>query len=214
MRRHWLSGFVATILLLGAMSANAAPIEFVGLDIPQGINFAKDNQNSFGYVTALKVGSASPGGVTADLSVTPGGQTNFPKVIGVISDVSWAGGHGDRMAFQVAISTANRQRLAAMLHKNLTDTSVELAFVVYSYDPAKRNWYVSFASSGNDTLKGLVAKDGAKLAIAVGEKNADVAAPELWNLSFSVMPKPMKQSINFCVGDQRCAIKTWGVAVN
>jgi len=184
-------------------------------DVTQGFNFQKDAQCLIGHITSLKIGGGEEGGFKNDLTVTkPTDITGEKvKVVGVISNIYWEGGHSDPIMFDCRVSTDNKQEGLILQHKDLSNTSVEFSYVIYDYDPKEKKFYPSFHTNETD-LNGLVAKSGGELDLAIDmDQASDVVSPKNYSLILGVMPTEEEQAVHVAVGDGLNFVKKWGVTV-
>lgn len=180
--------------------------------IKQGFNFYKDNQDTIGHITGLKIGSET---YATDMKVqnpTAIKEGELVKVVGVVSAIRWDGGFADPITFTCQIGFENAKTAAVQTHKELTDTSVELKFDIYKYDPKAKKYYKCF-HTGDADIKGLIEKNQGKLELEIDmeAQNREVPSPINFELYLSVMPKEEKQSIHLAVADTAKLVKAWGV---
>ncbi|MBJ7553417.1 hypothetical protein [Marinomonas spartinae] len=181
-------------------------------DVSQGFNFQKDAQCLIGHITSLKIGDKE---FKKDLAVTV--PTNITgdkvKVVGVISNIYWEGGHSDPIMFDCRVSTDNKQAGLTLQHKDLSNTSVEFSYVIYDYDPKEKKFYPNFHTNETD-LNGLVAKSGGELDLYIDMDQAtDVVSPENYSFILGVMPTEEEQEVHFAVNVSAKFVKKWGVTV-
>lgn len=177
-----------------------------------GFNFKKDQQDRVGHITSLTLGSKE---YAADLQVTVptaiGGDK--VKVVGVLSDVYWPGGHAHPLIFNFRISTTNKQQTMVLRDTELSDTTVKVKFVVYEYDPNSKKYYTSFHSNEKE-LTGLINKHGGALDINIDPNPApDVPSPLNYHVSLGVMPDENEQEVHRAVSTSDKYVKKWGVTV-
>lgn len=201
-------------MVLATTPAKAAEIAFESLSTRTAFNLARDAQQPIGYITTLQIGGTN---LASDLNVVEptGGAT--VGVAGVLSSVRWPGGQGDPITFTAQISTRNKQLVANLLRKSLSNTSVVFDIVVYGYDPLARKYFPSFMRStfftATTPLQAVLAKNGGDIAIAIGEMSTEVQSPENWALTMAVLPQPIMQPLHFATSSQQKVVKRWGVAV-
>ena len=181
-------------------------------DISQGFNFQKDAQCLIGHLTELKIGDTD---FKKDLTVMDPTKIDKEKVkvVGVISHIYWEGGHADPILVNCRLSTDNKEGSILLQHKTLSNTEVKYAFVIYDYDPKKKEFYPSFHTD-TTALKGLVSKSGGELELAIDIGQAgDVVSPKNFNFFVSVMPAEEEQETHFAVNVSAKFVKKWGVTV-
>lgn len=201
-----------TILLLPVFNAPLFGAQSgYSCSVQQGFNFEKNEQVIVGHITYLKIGGKE---LKADISVTDPENVRIKrKVFGVLSAVYWNGGYADPVQFSLQISTDNKNTIAAMQHKSLSNTEVEVEFNVYDYDPKAKKYFKAFHSN-NVRLKGLIQKSGGELAFRVNmDQNMEVVSPKNYTLSIGVMPQDIFQNINLAVSVSNKWVKAWGVTV-
>ncbi len=183
--------------------ANAA-ITFGSMDLRQGFNYSKDVQNSYGYVSALTIGTTT---LPADLAISDGSSS---PVIGVLTSETWNGGVSDPIQLKFNVSTANSQALNNLLHTQLSNTNVSVAFRVNDYDPIAKKYFVALTGTTNP-LKGIVARNGTALQLTVASSpNTDVRSPQNWQVSLGVAPSATAQTLTFATSSTQSLVKRWG----
>jgi hypothetical protein len=182
-------------------------------NVSQAFNFKPDAQCLVGHITSLKIGDKE---YKKDLAVTTPSDIKGDKVkvVGVISNIFWEGGHADPIFFNCRVSTDNKEASILLQHTELSDTSVEYSFVIYDYDPKEKKFYPSFHTTDTD-LKGLVAKSGGELELGIDMDQAgDVISPKNYNFFLGVMPTEKEQEVHFAVNLSAKFVKKWGVTVS
>lgn len=179
--------------------------------VRQGFNFEKDAQICVGFVNYLKIADQM---LAQDLNVTdPQNVSNRLKVFGVLSSIYWNGGYADPVQFSCQVTTDNKNILATLVHKTLSNTEIEFAFTVYDFDPKQKKYYKAFHTDGV-TLKGLILKSGGELAMAIDNNaSGEVVSPKNYTFMLGVMPQDVAQQIHIAVSVSDKFVKTWGVAV-
>ena len=181
-------------------------------DISQGFNFQKDAQCLIGHLTELKIGDTD---YKKDLNVTDPTKVDGDKlkVVGVISNIYWEGGHADPVLVNCRLSTDNKQGSILLQHKSLSNTEVTYAFVIYDYDPKEKKYYPCFHCDST-ALKGLVAKNGGELDLAIDiDQAGDVVSPKNFNFFVGIMPIEEEQEAHYAVNVNAKFVKKWGVTV-
>jgi hypothetical protein len=177
----------------------------------QGFNFQKDQQVLVGHIVACKVGADQ---FDADLNVSnPEDASKLIKVFGIISSIYWAGGYADPVQFSCQVSNANKTKIAALTHKSLSNTEVLFKYNVYDFDPKEKKYYKCFHTNDAE-LKGLVAKSGGELIMAIDmDQSREVESPKNFNFSLGVMPQDTNMEIHVAVSLSDKFVKKWGVEV-
>jgi hypothetical protein len=197
-----------------------ADVKF-GCSIVQGFNLQKDSQEAVGHLISMKIGDGTPE-TKSDIKLQIPGSDTHEDCVGVIENVSWAGGHGDPIEVACNISTYNRQKIDLLRHQKLKNTNLEIKFAVWNYDPLAKKFFYCMAGWGEGAtapvlLKGLIRKEGDKLKMEIPETKpaTDVASPENWKCNFAIMPfTDEEQKILYATGDgDMKIIKPWGVKV-
>jgi len=115
-------------------------------DVVQGFVLDADYQGTFGYITALTMGSNS---LLADLTgKNPMSASTLPAV-GVLSEVEWNGEQMDPISFKAQISSVNKQTLAALLQQGPSSLTVKISFVVFDYDRTTFQFYKALSPLGS-----------------------------------------------------------------
>ncbi len=180
--------------------------------VDQGFNFRPDAQDYVGHLTKLKVAGKE---ISADLEVTNPEEITGDnvKVVGVMSQIDWAGGIAEPINIECQVSIKNKQTIALLQDSDLSDTSVEFQFKIYEYDPAKKKYFMCLHSNDTD-LKGLIAKEGSSLDMHVDlDASGEVVNPINFTFSIGIMPADEKQDIHKAVSVDGKYVQAWGVAV-
>lgn len=180
--------------------------------IVQGFNFQKDNQDTVGHITALKIGDVE---YKADLEVQDPMSIKDGKkvpVVGVVSAIRWQGGFAEAITYTAQVGFENAKSAAMQTHKELTNTAVEFKFNIYKYDPKKKEYYMCFHTK-DTALKGLIEKNGGELEFEmdIEEQCREVPSPINFELFLSVMPQEEEQEIHVAVAVDANLVKKWGV---
>ena len=181
-------------------------------DVSQAFNFQKDVQTPVGHINKLKVSNKK---LAEDIAITdPENVTGDPvKVVGVVSSMYWAGGYADSMQFGCQVSNANKLTLAVLSHSELSDTTVEVSYTIYDYDPDEKKYYKCFHTDGA-VLKGLVEKSGGDLNISIEtDQSAEVMSPKNFAFTLGVMPEDEAQEAHLAMSVSDKLVKVWGVSV-
>ncbi|MCP3941528.1 MAG: hypothetical protein GY710_08615 [Desulfobacteraceae bacterium] len=181
-------------------------------DVTQGFKLVPDAQVIVGHLTALTIADKK---IKADLAV--GNPEDIKgdkiKVVGVISKFGWEGGSTDPMDISCRVSVTNKQDIALLTHNELSDTTVTYQFIVYEFDPVKKQ-YFQCIHCGSTDLNGLVAKSGAKLALQVDtKKSIEVPSPENYALRLRIMPEETSQEVHLAIAVAAKWAKKWGIQV-
>jgi hypothetical protein len=179
--------------------------------VRQGFNFEKDAQILVGHIVYLKIGDSE---LKADLNVTdPEDVSKTIKVVGVTSSIFWQGGYADPVQFSCQVSTDNKNTMATLQHKSMSNTEVLFKFTTYDYDPKAKKYFKCF-HSGDDQLKGLIQKSGGELAMQIDmDQSMEVVSPKNYAFSLGVMPQDSQQAIQLAVSTDAKFAKQWGVSV-
>jgi len=179
--------------------------------VSQGFNFEKDQQPLVGHINSLKIGTQD---LKSDLSVAnPEDVIKMVSVFGVISSLYWGGGYSDPVQFGCQVSTPNKNLLATLVHKSLSNTEVVFAFTVYDYDPSQKKYYKCF-HTGDAKLNGLIYKSGGSLAMNMcTDQSMEVPSPKNYAFSLGVMPQDKDMAIQLAISVNDKFAKKWGVEV-
>ncbi|MEW5804190.1 MAG: hypothetical protein AB1847_19005 [bacterium] len=182
--------------------------------VSQGFNFEKDQQPLVGHINTLKIGDQE---LKSDLQLTdPLDVSKVPllTVFGVVNSIYWAGGYSDPVQFSCQVSTANKNLLATLQHKKLSNTEVIFSFTIYDYDPTAKKYYKCFHTDGKP-LEGLIYKSGGSLAMNMyTEQSMEVPSPKNYTFALGVMPKDKDDmAIQVAISETDKFAKKWGVGV-
>ncbi len=179
--------------------------------IEQGFNFQKDTQSRVGYITSLTIGKEE---FKADFKVTDPVEMDpdtKKDVVGVLELVYWQGGYVDPIFYYFRVSTSNKVIGKVLVDTKLDDTTVEINYVIYDYDPVEKKHYPSFHSE-EATLKGLISKNGESLDIEINQDNSkDIEAPLNYYMSLGVMAANEKQKAHYAQSVDAKYVKQWGM---
>jgi hypothetical protein len=178
----------------------------------QGFNFEKDNQAQVGHITSLKIGDKE---FKSDISVTdPEDVSKTVKIFGVMTQIYWAGGYADPVEMVGNISTDNKNVVATLLHKAMSNTEVEVGFTVYDYDPQQKKFFKCFHTN-EVKLRCLVYKSGGQLAMDLDpEQSTEVVSPKNYSFRLGAMPQDEAQEIHLAVSVSDKFVKQFGVEVS
>lgn len=198
------------------------------LDVEQAFNFNRSRQRAFGYVTMMAIGPGAPllPDFTEMSPLLPGGTANLSNstqtapglpVVGALASVRWELGTEDPIEFSLRISAKNQAAVLGFQYKTAAVVDVKIAFAVYEYSQASRNYYVAFGSAMMDRgspIMGQIVKstDRQGLDLEVGfEPATEVWAPQNFLLRFSMRPKTlMPQTLYLGTSPLGKMVKTWG----
>jgi hypothetical protein len=184
-------------------------------NVSHGFNFQKDTQEIVGHITSLKIGTTEYG---KDLAVQDptkiGDDKGKVKVVGILSYISWNGGYADPVLFDCRLSIKNKQTAALQQHTTLSNTNVEMSFIVYDYDPLSESFYPAFHTN-TQTVKGLLMKDSdGALGFQIEMDQAqEVESPKNFVFSLGVLPQETEQELHLAVSNSDKFVKKWGVTV-
>ncbi|GIW70585.1 MAG: hypothetical protein KatS3mg102_0127 [Planctomycetota bacterium] len=180
-------------------------------DVTQGYNLQRDAQVPVGYITKLKIGNVD---LAADQKVTTPAEGHAQKkVVAVLSALEWEGGQAQPINMTGNVSTANKQKISSLLHKDLAKTEVRIQMEVWEYDPLAKVYFKSFHTNDADLIA-LLAKEGETLKLEVQDTPAtDVVSPQNYEFTIGIMPVEQEFNIHLATGDQMPVVKLWGVAV-
>lgn len=179
--------------------------------VAQGFNFEKDAQDCVGHINSLKIGDKE---LKSDLTVTdPEDVSKTVKAFGILSSIYWKGGYADPVQFSCQISTDNKNIIATLVHKSMSNTEVDLAFTVYDYDPKEKKYYKCFHTNAVK-LACLIYKSGGELAMTLDmEQGAEVVSPKNYQFNLGAMPQDKAQEIHLAVSVSDKLVKQFGIAV-
>jgi len=180
------------------------------LDVFQGFNYKKDKQTKVGFITKMKVGTDE---LAVDITCKdPLNPATDLKVVAVLSQLMWETGTTDPVLFSGQICTNNKNKLAELGLKGLTNIEVVFQFICYDYDPTAKKYFKCFHAQDTD-MKGLIQKQGADLMLQVADDVAtEVQSPRNFAMTIGVKAQPISQALVVAVADQKNIVKQWGVA--
>jgi hypothetical protein len=179
--------------------------------VSQGFNFKKDEQMKVGHLNYLKIGDTV---VESDFEVTdPEDITKTKKVVGVMSNIAWAGGYAQPIIVDAQVSNRNKITIYDLTLKSLSNTSVEFSFDTYDYDPAEKKYFKCFHTDGK-ILNALTLKSGGNLVLRIAtDASGEIESPK--NFSFTLGALPAEQSaaqqIYIATSVNNKTVRRWGV---
>jgi hypothetical protein len=131
----------------------------------------------------------------------------------VVSSIYWEGWYTAPVKFSAQVTTDNKNKLATLAHKTLSNTEVEFMFTIYDYDRVAKVYYKCFQTNGIK-LKGLILKQPGELVFKIrDEASSEVPSPKNYTLVLGVMPQDLTQEIHIAIGKTNKVVKSWGVLV-
>ncbi|MEN6330948.1 MAG: hypothetical protein ABFD57_03050 [Smithella sp.] len=177
----------------------------------QGFNFKKDEQIVVGHLLTCKIGDQK---LEADITVTdPEDNKKDVSVVGVMTNISWAGGYAQPIIVDCQVSNKNKVSIYDLTLKSLSNTNLTFAFNIYNYDPADKKYFKCFHTDGKD-LNALVLKSGGDLVIRIAtDASSEVESPK--NFSFTLGAMPLEQSseqqVFVATSVKNKTVMRWGV---
>jgi len=183
------------------------------LDVYQGFNFKKDKQSPVGFITKMTIGDETvilnPDQETI-LNPEQPDQVLDTKVVGVLNHFLWETGVTDAIYLSGQISTSNKQVLAVALLGNWASIQVTFNYVVFEYDPLKKQYFKS--SWADAELKGVIEKNGEDLNLSVADDpSSEVQSPKNFTFQIGIKPATLEQSVNIATAHQKVIAKKWGI---
>jgi len=185
----------------------------------------------FGYVTDFEgLGLTAP--LAKDLvvhvpwtnasapSYTPVSISNHEAhVVGVIENISWAGGVGDAFTVSCYMSQENAHKLAALKQTALKTTAISsFGFWIASYDQEAKKWYEEIHPLAPTKIMGqLSAPSKTDIRLHIGDEGVKVSPAvdvKVYNVYFEVVPAA-NQTANFTIATSSSmkTVKGWGLVV-
>jgi hypothetical protein len=195
---------------LGSVDLYAVSIDFT-CNVENGFNYQIDQPATVGYITSLTIGTTTlhPDLTVKDPSMPTGSAIT---AVAVLSQFSWNAGPSDPLRFTGQISATNKQTLAALLSKPLTNSQVQIGFKVFQFDLMKKMYFTALAPSAGAGLKGtVVSGTPPKLAVAA-LPDGTVKSPLNFQMLLQTAPQSIAQSIQYTVAAGQTVVKNWGVA--
>lgn len=176
----------------------------------QGFNFKKDTQDPVGYLINLKIGTQDLAQSFTDL-VDPEDFSKKVKGVGVVTSCNWGGGLAEPINLTFQVHTKNQQALMVLVNSDLSNTEVEIAFDLYTYDNVKKKYFKCFHTDGKK-VKGMVFKSGGQLALNVSQyPDGSVPNPENFASAIGVMPAEDAQTLQWAASVDAKKALPWGV---
>lgn len=213
-----------------------APFNFA-CDLASGFVADPKSPRRFGYVVALD-GSGLPTPLAADLTVHPPFDASVvlaykalaysapsakvplgvAKVVGVIENLSWAGGVGDPIRIDFYVSQEIALQIKALQQTALKTSLVRsLAWWIADYDQEAKTWFEqAYPLGATGTVSGLIAgKENLLLDVNLKpvpvKDGIDVYA---YKVSIVVAPSTnVSYTLYFANSAQKKTVKSWGLVV-
>jgi hypothetical protein len=193
--------------------------------------FTKDPASTkrAGYLTSFNgLGLSSP--LVADLNVTTPYSGPAPaymglspitnnkvQVVGVIEDISWAGGAGDPISLSCYMSQENAHKLQALKKLPLKTTAISsLGWWVGNYDKLTKKWFEEMFPISPKIGASLLAaaKNDVRLNIADEPASLHGVGARIFNVHFEVMPAAnVVSQIHLETKPGQKVVKPWGIAI-
>lgn len=175
-----------------------------------GFNFRKDLQETIGHVTKLKIGDKELKADFTEGIKDPETESDV-KTVGVMSSFYWEGGYAQPLELSFQISITNKNEVATLLHTELKNIAVEVAFEVFEYDPEKKKFFKSIHTN-DQALKALLQVQGSERQLYLAdEQGAEVEQPLNYQVQIGVVPEEQVQEIHVAVATDHKFVKPWGV---
>ncbi|MBI4750043.1 MAG: hypothetical protein HY774_16280 [Acidobacteria bacterium] len=141
------------------------------------------------------------------------------SVVGILESLTWSGGKGDPLVFQVYVSQENASQLKNLMEKTLSSTSVnKLGLWILNFDEEAKSWYEEFYPVSPDTLNTQINAPGGKdIRLHVADSptkispNIDV---NVYKVEFEVVPGA-NQAFTFhnATSSAKHNVLSWGMKV-
>jgi len=179
------------------------------------LNFDRDEHDHVGHLLSFKLGTDVT--LTEDIALMEPTEHGDVDVCGVITELKWGGSPEDEMELSALISGANRQQVMNVVHKNVTEVSVKLDFVIYDYDNEATEWFTALTTKDTEISGFIKPKAGDRnrvtLELEVASKADDaIRSPQLWEMSVTIKPGKTVEAIHFLTSSDHKIVKDWGVA--
>ena len=208
-RRNFLElGLAGAAGLLLAQGAQAAEFSRT-LDIYQGFNFKPDKQTPVGYLISLSIGGVK---LQPDLNVMNPVNRTKAQVAAVMRSYQWRTGLTDAMYFGFNVSTQNTNAIRTLLLGQMRDSSVAFSFLIFQYDPARKQFFRSMGSKGDVALSGLIELSNKEFNLAIAnDPSHEVQLPQNFAATIGIKPAPGKSmSIEMAAAVGTNVTKKWG----
>lgn len=202
---------VAASLLVGEREAHAATIDLT-CDVPEGFGYpTTDTKTTFGFLPAFTVSGVT---LAPDLDVYDPVLGTSTKVVGVFSHITWAGASGDPISLDFRVSTANRDRIRALLLTELPDTLVTFDFRIFGWDATKSVWYVAFTPTCHPLDAQLEVLDKALQFYLTGP-TSPVTDPPNFGVFATLVPRSAnRDSLLYQPSASITILKYWGIGTD
>jgi hypothetical protein len=193
---------------------------FNGLDLNEAPTADNDNYKINVFTPFNAAGD--PGYSKASVTDTDGLKTM--DCIGVIENLSFAGGVGDPICISAYVSSEFASQIAAKQKASLSTTSInELGWWVINHDDEEKGWYEEAYPKGmlggdEGFVRGqLNAPGGSDVRLSVANEGTKVSSTMdivVYNLYFEVIPaSDGTYVLNFAQAKSKPFVKGWGLQV-
>ena len=218
MRMNWAPIRLLPLIVLAlcpvtttGTAARAATTYGCTCDVAQGFHHSSGGTATVGYLVTATIAGRT---LAADISVSDPQSGATTSVVGVISSDAWRGGVSDPITMTAYISTANRQRLAALTQSDLYNATVLFNFANDVWDPNRRTYYDSFAPASPPLRAQLTTNAGGNPTFALASTPGPVESPQNYAMSMTVVPPPgsggAQQQIRVASSSTTSDVRVWG----
>jgi hypothetical protein len=178
-------------------------------NIAQAFNYQKDDQSSVGHITSLKIADKE---LKADLKLTdPEDITKELDAVGAVTSAFWEGGFVEPLQLTFNVSVTNKNMLVVLLHSDMSSIAVLLEYVIWEYDPEKKQMFKCFHSNAAK-LECLLQVSGNERQIYLSEEQGmEVEQPQNYQVVLSIVPEDKKQELHYAVSVSDKLVKQFGI---
>lgn len=192
-------------------TARAATTYGCTCDASQGFRHSSGGTATVGYLITATIAGRT---LAADISVTDPQSGETTPVVGVISSDGWQGGVNDPITMTAYISSANRQRLAALTQSEIANAEVLFNFSNDVWDSTRKVYYDSFAPQHPPLRAQVTSNASGNPTFQLASTPGPVQSPQNYAMSMTVIPPPgsggAQQQIRVASSSTASDVRVWG----
>lgn len=171
-------------------------------------NFKRDVQERIGHLTTLKIGDTT---LTADITLKQPTDEADTKVVGVISNLSWAGGYAEPIQISFNVSVTNKNAITTLVHNTMKSIVIEWTYNIFEYDKEAKTYYLAFHTN-SAAVKGVIQTVGQDRVFYISDiESSEVQKPENYSATIGTVPEDTQQDIHMATSNTQKFVLPWGV---
>jgi hypothetical protein len=131
--------------------------------------------------------------------------------VGAISSCHWEGGYAEPLQFTFNVSITNKNALVVLVHSDMASILVEIDYVIWEYDPEKKQMFKCFHSNAAKLECLLQVSSNERQIYLSEEQGMEVEQPQNYQVVLSVVPEDKKQELHYAVSVSDKLVKQFGI---